>query len=174
MDVISSLATKSSHITYRNSKLTRLLQDSFGGDSKTLMFLQISLSKEDISETLSSLNFTTKVRGVELGPAKRHTDTGEIQKLKLMLEKTKQELRSKDDALQKLEENVLNLETKVRELENRVKERKQAEYVTQHKVPTKNVKELENTLKERTREFEVHLRILQQKIVELELKLRQQ
>ncbi|KAK1554713.1 hypothetical protein Q3G72_016253 [Acer saccharum] len=219
-DVISSLATKSSHIPYRNSKLTHLLQDSLGGDSKTLMFLQISPSEQDVSETLSSLNFATRVRGVELGPAKKHTDTGEIQKLKLMLEKTKQELRSKDDALQKLEENVLNLECKakgknqqgkvnelesqlesktelcrllerqllqhsegmkgkdeicsnfqrkVKELENRLKEREQAESVTQHKV-----KELENTLKERTQEFEVHSGILQQKIVELELKLRQQ
>ncbi|KAK0576133.1 hypothetical protein LWI29_012375 [Acer saccharum] len=125
-DVISSLATKSSHIPYRNSKLTHLLQDSL---------------EQDVSETLSSLNFATRVRGVELGPAKKHTDTGEIQKLKLM----------------------------VKELENRLKEREQAESVTQHKV-----KELENTLKERTQEFEVHSGILQQKIVELELKLRQQ
>ncbi|KAK3231093.1 hypothetical protein Dsin_002974 [Dipteronia sinensis] len=214
-DVISSLATKSGHIPYRNSKLTHLLQDSLGGDSKTLMFLQISPSEQDVGETLSSLNFATRVRGVELGPAKKHTDMGEIQKLKLMLEKTKQELRSKDDVLQRLEENVLNLECKakgkdqlcknqqgkvnelesqlekqllqhsegmkgkdeicsnfqrkVKELENRLKEREQAESVTQHKV-----KELENTLKEKTREFEFQSGMLQQKIVELELKSRQQ
>ncbi|KAH7567632.1 hypothetical protein JRO89_XS07G0108500 [Xanthoceras sorbifolium] len=113
-DVISSLATKSGHIPYRNSKLTHLLQDSLGGDSKTLMFLQISPSEQDVGETLSSLNFATRVRGVELGPAKKHIDTGELQKLKLMLEKAKQELRSKDDALHKLEENVLNLECKAK------------------------------------------------------------
>lgn len=56
-----------------------------GGDSKTLMFLQISPSGQDVGETLSSLNFATRVRGVELGPAKKQIDTGEIQKLKQMV-----------------------------------------------------------------------------------------
>lgn len=53
-----------------------------GGDSKTLMFVQISPSEQDLSETLSSLNFATRVRGVELGPARKQIDTTELQKLK--------------------------------------------------------------------------------------------
>lgn len=56
-----------------------------GGDSKTLMFVQISPSEHDVSETLSSLNFATRVRGVELGPARKQVDTGEIQKMKAMV-----------------------------------------------------------------------------------------
>ncbi|KAI8572288.1 hypothetical protein RHMOL_Rhmol01G0186500 [Rhododendron molle] len=98
-DVISALATKSSHIPYRNSKLTHLLQDSLGGDSKTLMFVQISPSEHDLSETLSSLNFATRARGVELCPAKKQIDTSELQKLKMMLDKARQECRTKDESL---------------------------------------------------------------------------
>ncbi|GAA0184698.1 microtubule binding motor protein [Lithospermum erythrorhizon] len=113
-DVISALANKSSHIPYRNSKLTHLLQDSLGGDSKTLMFLQISPSDQDVSETTSSLNFATRVRGVELGPVKKQVDTSELQKMKIMLEKAKEEARVKDKSLRKLEETLQTFESKVK------------------------------------------------------------
>lgn len=49
------------------------------------MFVQISPSEHDLSETLSSLNFATRVRGVELGPAKKQIDTSELQKIKIMV-----------------------------------------------------------------------------------------
>lgn len=49
------------------------------------MFVQISPSENDLGETLSSLNFATRVRGVELGPVKKQIDTSELQKTKQMV-----------------------------------------------------------------------------------------
>lgn len=49
------------------------------------MFVQISPSENDVGETLSSLNFSSRVRGIELGPAKKQVDTGELQKMKQMV-----------------------------------------------------------------------------------------
>jgi kinesin family protein C2/C3 len=56
-----------------------------GGDSKTLMFLQISPNENDLGETLCSLNFASRVRGIELGPAKRQLDNAEFLRYKQMV-----------------------------------------------------------------------------------------
>lgn len=71
-DVIQSLVAKSSHTPYRNSKLTMMLKDSLGGDSKTLMIVCCSPAQTNVTETLSSLNFASRARNVELGKAKRN------------------------------------------------------------------------------------------------------
>lgn len=56
-----------------------------GGDSKTLMFVQISPNENDLSETLCSLNFASRVKGIELGPAKKQLDNTELLKYKQMV-----------------------------------------------------------------------------------------
>eukprot|EP00041_Stephanoeca_diplocostata_P026043 m.694275 g.694275 ORF g.694275 m.694275 type:complete len:989 (+) comp22879_c0_seq1:253-3219(+) len=73
-NVFQAIAQRAPHIPYRNSKLTHLLQDSLGGDSKTCLFVNCSPLKSNLSETHSSLEFGQRIRKIELGPAKRHVN----------------------------------------------------------------------------------------------------
>ncbi|XP_065212787.1 kinesin-like protein KIF21A [Planococcus citri] len=67
-NVISALGDKSkkvSHVPYRDSKLTRLLQDSLGGNSRTVMIACISPSDRDFMETLNTLMYANRARNIQ-------------------------------------------------------------------------------------------------------------
>ncbi|KAF4671898.1 Kinesin member [Perkinsus chesapeaki] len=65
-DVISARVTKTQHVPYRNSVLTSVLSESLGGDSKTVMLLQIDPSLNSFDESSNSLNFGSRVSAVEM------------------------------------------------------------------------------------------------------------
>jgi len=68
-NVLHNLQLKSKHIPYRDSKLTYLLQDSLGGNSKCMMFVNLSPCSADAEETFCSLEFAARVSRIELGMA---------------------------------------------------------------------------------------------------------
>lgn len=56
---------RSAHVPYRDSKLTRLLQDSLGGNSQTLMMACVSPSDTNFAETLSTLKYANRARNIK-------------------------------------------------------------------------------------------------------------
>jgi len=96
-NVISALVDgRSVHIPYRDSKLTRLLQDSLGGNTKTLMIACLSPADNNYDETLSTLRYANRAKNIKNQPRinedpkdaliRQYLD--EINRLKAMLNKT--------------------------------------------------------------------------------------
>ena len=68
-NVISSLVDgKAKHIPYRDSKLTRILQDSLGGNTKTLMIACFSPADNNYEETLSTLRYANRAKKIKNAP----------------------------------------------------------------------------------------------------------
>lgn len=90
-DVIHNLSDENSKAVtpYRDNKLTLLMKDSLGGNSKTLMFVNISPAEKSSSETQLSLNFGTRVKMVQ------NNATKNVESLKL------QQLKMENDSLRK-------------------------------------------------------------------------
>lgn len=66
--VINALVDGSAHIPYRESKLTRLLQDSLGGRTKTCIIATISPAKSNLEETISTLDYAFRAKNIRNKP----------------------------------------------------------------------------------------------------------
>ncbi|KAL8846020.1 MAG: hypothetical protein Q9221_008851 [Calogaya cf. arnoldii] len=89
--VINALVERGSHIPYRESKLTRLLQDSLGGRTKTCIIATVSPAKSNLEETISTLDYAFRAKNIRNKPQVNQTVskktllrefTAEIEKLK--------------------------------------------------------------------------------------------
>lgn len=66
--VITALVERTPHIPYRESKLTRLLQESLGGRTKTSIIATVSPGHKDLEETLSTLEYAHRAKNIQNKP----------------------------------------------------------------------------------------------------------
>jgi kinesin family protein 5 len=98
-NVINNLVKNSLHIPYRESKLTRILADSLGGNSKTCLILTISSDITNIDETISTLRFGTSAKKIKNKPKKN---------IELSIEEYKKLLLLSEERIKDLEKKLLH------------------------------------------------------------------
>ena len=104
-NVIHALTTNSEHIPYRDSKLTRILQESLGGNFKTSLIVTCSPHSYHFDETTSSLKFAQRVKHIK-------------NKVKINIKLTYEELQKINSQLRKELGNIKIENKKLRELLN--------------------------------------------------------
>ncbi|ORZ09229.1 hypothetical protein BCR42DRAFT_122502 [Absidia repens] len=133
-NVISALGDESrrvSHIPYRDSKLTRLLQDSLGGNSQTLMLACVSPAWSNHKETINTLKYANRARNIknrvvinqEVNENQQHIDSqhGEhVKKLKSQILKLRNELAGNDEFIHAVNDEMDGLKTQVESLKKTI------------------------------------------------------
>ena len=82
----SLIDPRNNHVSYRDSKLTRILQESLGGNAKTSLIVTVSPSGYNTEETYSSLNFGARAMKVKNKPIINQTQDYQSQLIKLQEE----------------------------------------------------------------------------------------
>ena len=138
--VISALAENSEggkkFVPYRNSSLTRILQNALGGNSQTIMICAVSPSSDNYEETLSTLRYADQAKKIKNKPVVNESETDKlIRELKEENERLKKLLAEKgvpsslgeetqDSELDELEANVRALDNKIAEETTTAEEKK--------------------------------------------------
>lgn len=94
--VIAALTDpKAAHIPYRNSKLTRILSDSLGGNSKTLLIACIGPMKSNMDESISTLRFASTAKKIK-NKARINEDSKEtlLRKFQQQIEELRKQLET--------------------------------------------------------------------------------
>lgn len=98
---------KSVHIPYRDSKLTRVLSESLGGNSKTSLIVTVSSAFFNENETLSTLRFGLRAKAVKNKPVVNKELS--VSELKLMLAQANENLMKKECKIKWLEERITEI-----------------------------------------------------------------
>lgn len=131
-NVISALGGGSGqtggYISYRDSKLTRLLQDSLGGNSVTLMIACVSPADYNIEETLSTLRYADRAKKIKNKPVKnQESHEVEIKRLKDVVQELRLKLLELTDPNQKAKKPRLSVVTTCTDVCKRARTEKESE-----------------------------------------------
>ena len=128
-NVINALTDgKSNHIPYRDSKLTRILQESLGGNSRTTLIITCSPSPFNEAETLSTLRFGIRAKSIKNKPKINREFT--VAELQILLAKSEKMVSEKEARIRQLEEYIKNMG-------NTVPAESQVEVAEEEEVPVK-------------------------------------
>lgn len=169
--VINSLVERSPHIPYRESKLTRVLQDSLGGQTKTCIIATISPARVSLDETLSTLEYASRAKSIKNKPKVNQTMSKqalikdyirEIERLRsdLVASRSKNGVYMTADSLKLLEDE--NESRRVLVEEQKLRMEALESQVRRHK---KQNEDFETKIEEMTEELEVRKEELADKTV---------
>ncbi|TYH64999.1 hypothetical protein ES332_D06G025600v1 [Gossypium tomentosum] len=153
------------HVPYRDSKLTRLLQDSLGGNNRTVMIACISPADINAEETLNTLKYANRARNIQNKPVvNRDPMSNEMLKMRQQLQYLQAELcaRGGSDEVQVLKERIAWLEATNEDLCQKLHEyRKKCNITEQCEIDSRNfdeeaAKEWEHKLLQNTMDKELH------------------
>ena len=130
-NVIQALASKSAHVPFRNSKLTRILEGSVGGNCKTALLVCISPAQRNYSETISTLEFASRAMNVqvdakvnehmmEIDPEKLAADLNQEDDVMVMDEEMLKTYKESEQALARARERTQQQEQQVAELSQQI------------------------------------------------------
>lgn len=163
-NVINSLTDgKSTHIPYRDSRLTRILQESLGGNARTTLIITCSPSPYNEAETISTLRFGVRAKSIKNKPKiNRELTVAELQNLLAKAEKT---IEEKVLRIKNLEEYIKKIGNTVPEEDNIILEKleeEDSELIESGKIESEGIKKKEELLEiglEKIKNLETELEI---------------
>ncbi|KAH9520444.1 Kinesin- protein 11, partial [Bulinus truncatus] len=124
--VITALVEHAPHIPYRESKLTRLLQDSLGGRTKTSIIATISPASSNLEETLSTLDYAFRAKNITNRPEinQKLTKKALLREYNEEIERLRRDLQAcrEKNGIYVAEENYVAMHNKISQQEEMIQE----------------------------------------------------